>query len=40
MCLKNEDGSELTQATDFIGLGYFERDASAFLRLIKRKLYQ
>lgn len=37
---KNEDGSELTQATDFIGLGYFERDASAFLRLIKRKLYQ
>lgn len=38
--LKNEDGSELTQATDFIGLGYFERDASAFLRLIKRKLYQ
>lgn len=34
---KNADGAELTVASDFIGLGLCERDANAFLRLVKRK---
>lgn len=34
---KNADGAEFTVASDFIGLGLCERDANAFLRLVKRK---